>query len=191
MNSAGVGNSMTIPQHLSLTNEHYTPGHVVEAARRVLGAFDLDPASCEVANQRVQAARFIGQPDDGLEHQWAGRVFLNPPGGRIPKHWKVRYGTQSNATAWWRKLTEEYQAGRVTAAIFVGFTLELLRSAQTGKPVWSPSMPWLHPFDFSICVPSERLCFGGDQPTHANVIVYLGSNADKFREEFSEIGRVK
>jgi hypothetical protein len=172
-----------IPQHLSLTNEHPTPEHVVLAARRTLGAFDLDPASSVAMNERIGASRYIGLPDDGLKHSWHGRVFLNPPGGLTPKKWKVRYATRSNATAWWRKLAEEYASHHVTAAVFIGFTLELLRSAQGGK--------WAHPFDFTICVPSERLCFAGDDPTHANVIVYLGPDVDVFEREFSSIGRVK
>lgn len=148
-----------IPQHLSLTNEHYTPAHVVEAARNTLDWIDLDPASCAEANERVGAKRYIGLPDDGLAHDWSGRVFLNPPGGRTPDKWRKRYKTASNATAWWRKLTEEFGAKRtVEEAIFIGFTLELLRSAQGDLGYWA------HPFDFAICVPSERLCFGGNSP---------------------------
>ena len=172
-----------IPQHLSLTNEHPTPTHVIELAHSVMETIDLDPASTAEFNKTVRALKFIGQPDDGLEHDWYGTVFNNPPGGRTPKKWKPRFQTQSNATAWWRKLTEEYGSGRTREAIFVGFTLELLRSAQGGI--------WAHPFDFSFCVPKDRLCFGGDDPTHANVIVYLGPQRDRFKEVFSALGRVK
>ena len=72
-----------IAQHLSNSVEHYTPVDVVEAAREVLGAIDLDPASCEEAQKVVRAARWIGLPDDGLaaHSTWAGRTFCNPPGG--------------------------------------------------------------------------------------------------------------
>jgi hypothetical protein len=174
-----------IPQHLSKTAEHPTPQHVVAAARRVLGGFDLDPASSVRFNRRVRAESIIALPDDGLALAWDGRVFLNPPGGRAPKKWAKYFESQSNATIWWRKLCNEWAARRVTAAVFIGFTLELLRSAQTAPG----RRTYLHPFDFSICVPRERLCFGGDQPTHANVIVYLGRDRAKFAGEFSPLGR--
>jgi hypothetical protein len=172
-----------ITQHLSKSVEHYTPAHVVEAARRTMGGIDLDPASCEVANKTVQAAEYFQEFDDGMSAHWHGRVFLNPPGGRTPDGWRRHYRTASNACAWWRKLMEEVAFGRVKEAVFIGFTLELLRSAQGSK--------WGHPFDFTICVPSERLKFSGASPTHANVIVYLGPNVDRFEREFSPIGRVK
>lgn len=171
-----------IPQHSCATVEHYTPAHVVELARKVLGEFDLDPASCAAANETVRARCYWALPVDGLECHWSGRVFLNPPGGTTPDKWRKIFQTKSNACAWWRKLCNEWQCGRTTEAIFIGFTLELLRSAQGN---------WLHPFDFTICVPSERLRFGGDSPTHANVIVYLGDKPERFVEVFSALGRCK
>lgn len=170
-----------IPQHLSLTQEHYTPEHVVEAARRTLGAIDLDPASCGAANARVKATRWFGVNDDGLAQCWEGRVFLNPPGGRTPVKWKKRYETGSNATAWWRKLWEERHW--VTSFVFVGFTLEILRTSQ--------SSDWPSAMTYPFCVPRERLCFGGDDPTHANVIIYGGPDFEAFKREFSPIGEVK
>jgi hypothetical protein len=38
--------------------EWYTPAEFVEAARAVLGEFDLDPASSERAQQTVKARRY-------------------------------------------------------------------------------------------------------------------------------------
>lgn len=170
-----------IPQHLSLTNEHYTPRAIVESARRVLGSIDLDPASCEEANRIVKATDYYDATEDGLSHTWAGRVFLNPPGGTVVGSVRARYETKSSAVAWWRKLLEEWDRGSVEAAIFVGFTLEILRTSQSNT--------WQHPLDFSICIPRERLAFGGDRPTHANVIVYLGPHTGCFAGEFSKYGR--
>ncbi len=185
-------------QHSSKSNEHYTPTAIVEAARDVLGGIDLDPASCALGNEVVKAAAWYG-PDglgpDGLVEPWCGRVFLNPPGGRVPDAYKG-CGTTSNAALWWATLAEAWRTGEVEAAIFVGFTLEILRSAQV--------LDVPQPIDFPLCVPSSRIAFdtkskdvcqdfdapaylkhtrvASKQPTHANVIVYLPPIAPDLRD---------
>lgn len=158
--------------------EHYTPKHVVAAARAVLGTITLDPASCEGANEIVKAEQFYSK--QGLEHDWHGHVFLNPPGGRI--------GKRSSAAVWWAKLSQEWQADRVLQAVFIGFTLEILRSAQ--------HVPCLQPLNFPFCVPKSRLKFSGKgSPPHANVVIYLppkGALEERavrhFRRTFEPIG---
>ncbi len=59
--------------------EWYTPPFLADAARKVLGKIDLDPASCDEANKVVHAEKFFSLADDGLQHEWRGRIFLNPP----------------------------------------------------------------------------------------------------------------
>ena len=59
--------------------EWWTPSPYVEAARQVLGAIDLDPASCARANETVKAAGFFDIDADGVTQDWPGRVFMNPP----------------------------------------------------------------------------------------------------------------
>jgi len=202
------GGGSILPQHSSETVEHYTPLYIVDAARRVLGGIDLDPASCAMAQDLIKAEVWYGENssdgEDGLEEPWGGRVFLNPPGGRVSEK---GLGTSSNAALWWAKLASEWQAGEVEAAIFVGFTLEILRSAQ--------ALDVPQPLDFPICVPKSRIKFdtpvysdqgepyqreASSSPTHANVIVYLpprvpgtsvpGSVAG-FLGVFGEIGRCR
>lgn len=183
---------MTIAQHLSKTNEHYTPANIVEGARVLMGGIDLDPASCLVANETVKATRIYDVADDGLSKPWHGRVFLNPPGGRLKytdNGWvPVKAGkAESSMRVWWQHLCAQWTSGKVLQAFFVAFTLEILRTSQRGTPAQK----------FFRCYPKDRLCFGGDDPTHANVLIYLPapwlgdrkeSQFERFRNIFSEIG---
>lgn len=65
--------------HNSGNNEWYTPAEYTEAAMEVMGSIDLDPASCETANQIVKAANYYTVETDGLKNEWYGNIFLNPP----------------------------------------------------------------------------------------------------------------
>lgn len=158
----------------SNSNEWYTPAAYVDAARTVMGAIDLDPASNEFANRVVLAAAIYTEADDGLERPWFGRLWLNPPYG-------LRDG-QSNQALWSERLVDEYAQGNVTEAV-------LLVNAVPGnrwfKPLW----------DFPICFPDHRIRFYNEdteagQPTHSNALVYMGPNRQRFAEVFSQFGAV-
>ena len=130
---------------------------------------DLDPASCAKANKVVNATKYFCKRQDGLRQEWRGRVFLNPPGGKVKRvgdRWVVVPAGpgESSMKVWWNRLATAWQAGTVTEAFFVGFTLEILRTSQ------SCVLPIQQ---FPRCYPRERMAFGGDQPTHANVIFFL------------------
>lgn len=186
-----------IPQHSSKTNEHYTPAHVVEAARALMGGFDLDPASCAEANETIRADSYYRIMEDGLSMPWFGRVWLNPPGGNVKlingrwiaagnENKGAKGRRESSMQVWWDHLVEQWQSLKIKEAFFVAFTLEILRSSQASKlPVQA----------FPRCYPKQRLRFGGDSPTHANVLVYLppigerlADSTVRLRAQFQKIG---
>jgi DNA N-6-adenine-methyltransferase (Dam) len=159
---------------MSESNEWYTPTCYIEAARSVMGSIDLDPASCEFANERVKATTFYDVHTNGLHKPWHGRVWLNPPYGTIDG--------KSNQERWSCHLIAQYEAGITTEAI-------LLVNAVTGNS-WFQRL-WNYP----ICFTNHRIRFYNanvlaGQPTHSNVFVYFGKKHTRFTEVFSQFGRV-
>lgn len=150
--------------------EYYSPSNVIEAAVRVLGPIDLDPASCREANATVQANRYYDREQDGLKQIWRGTVWLNPP-----------YG--GDAGAFVAKLLAEYRAGHVTAAIVA------LNSHCTDAG-------WFQPlFEYLLCFTAGRIKYHnprhkGSHPPHGTVFVYLGPDPDRFAQKFSCFGHV-
>ena len=59
--------------------EWFSPRSITEAAHRLMGGIDLDPASNALANDVVQATRYFDREADGLRQPWVGRIFINPP----------------------------------------------------------------------------------------------------------------
>lgn len=154
----------------SETNEWYTPATYIEAARRVLGAIDLDPASCDEANEVIQAERYFTADDDGLKQRWAGRVWLNPPYGRA-------------AGDFIAKLVEEFDADHVRAAV-------ALVNAHCTDTDWFQAL-WEH----TLCFTDHRIDFAAGTAdrsgsTHGSAFVYLGPEYGKFAREFAEFGAV-
>jgi len=155
----------------SNSNEWYTPPEYVEAARRVLDEIDLDPASCEEANAVVKARKYYTAQDDGLQHDWPGRVWLNPPYGGL-------------TAKFINKLVEQFKLGITQEAIL------LVNSHATDTD-------WFQPlWDFVLCFTNHRINFygpggqKGNGSTHGSVFVYLGPKQKVFAKEFSKFGAI-
>jgi len=152
----------------SESNEWYTPPRYIEAVRRVLGGFDLDPASSADANAVIQAARYFTEEDDGLKQEWKGRVWMNPPYGRLAASFVVR-------------LAEQYGAGNVSAAVV------LLSSASTST-TWFRSLWRAGP---ALCFTDHRINFNGVKGnTTGSIFTYLGPDRATFKAEFAQFGMV-
>lgn len=135
-------------KHSSESNEQYTPIAIIDPSRSTLIQIDMDPASSVFANQVVQAKQIYTIDDNGLDQEWVGRIFLNPPGGALRK--AIR-GTRSSAVLWWLKLVESYERDQTESAIFIGFSLEIMQAVQ--------STPVRHPMSFPCCLPKKRIAF--------------------------------
>lgn len=158
--------------HNSGNNQWYTPGPWIDAAREVMGGIDLDPASSAIANQTVKAARYFTEEDNGLDKQWHGRVWLNPP-----------YAAKLIGP-FVEKLLESYHASDVVAAIV------LVNNATETK--WGQGM--LENCD-AICFPRGRVKFltpdgKPGAPLQGQAAYYFGDFPEVFRRTFSKFGWV-
>jgi phage N-6-adenine-methyltransferase len=151
-------------------DEWYTPAYLIDAARCAMGGIDLDPASNPAAQDVVQASMYYTKDQDGLAQEWHGRIWMNPP-----------YSCPQDFT---RKLTEEYQAGRLQQAVV------LVNNCTETE--------WFH--DFAryasvLCLLRRRAAFwypgrrdfGARQ---GQVVFGVGVNIDQFVKVFSGLGIV-
>ena len=150
-------------------NEWYTPSKYIEAARIAMGGIDLDPASCDVAQQNVKAGVFYTQDTDGLSKRWFGNVWLNPPyskdliGRFAEKICQMEFSQAcilvNNATEsrWFQQIAEISQC---------------------------------------ICLVHGRIKFLNkdnepmQSPLQGQAILYIGDKKEQFRKQFMDIGIV-
>lgn len=152
-------------------DEWYTPSEYVESVRSVLGSIDLDPASSEQANKVIRASKYFTKVDDGLTHEWAGNVFLNPP-------YKQPLVAQFTA-----KLVECHEAGDVNAAV-------LLTNNSTDTKWWQHAALMAT----AACFTAGRIKFYRDKqydsPTNGQVFLFFGHGRRAFIDEFQQYGFV-
>ena len=150
--------------------EYYTPLKIINMAREVMGDIDLDPATSEMAQSHVEARKYYTIEDDGLQQEWAGRVWLNPP------------FDSANATRFIQKLTE---------GILVTEYVLLTCGPTDGR--------WLQIIAADadlMCLPKIRPKFWTPKTNKWKSpapiwLWYRGTNGDKFREVFEKLGVVR
>lgn len=76
-------------------DEWLTPPEIIQAT----GPYDLDPFSPFFSRPWDTAKKHFSVVDDGLEQEWEGRVWCNPPYGRETIHALRRCSEHGNATA--------------------------------------------------------------------------------------------
>jgi phage N-6-adenine-methyltransferase len=151
--------------------ERYTAARYLDCARQALGEFDLDPASCQIAQEQVRARSYFTVDHDGLTREWHGRIWLNPP--------------YSETGRFVDKLLAELSAGRTTEAL-------LLVSAYT-------ETKWFHRAASAcaaICFHIGRIYFAlpdsdeMKQPAYGSAFIYYGDQIDRFRAAFAGLGLI-
>lgn len=159
--------------HNSGQNEWYTPPEYILAARAVLGRIDCDPASSEIANRTVGAAKFFDKEADGLKRKWGERIYLNPPYAQpLVAHFS-------------EALALKVESGEVQQAIV------LVNNATETE--WFQR---LLSVAAAVCFPRSRIKFldtegnPGGAPLQGQAILYVGTNPKVFAEVFGTFGTV-
>lgn len=148
--------------------EYYTPSFIVEAARRVMGSIDLDPASSEQANRSVKAKVYFDIKDDGLSKPWFGNVWMNHPFGRKENPLWINKAME----------TDEEQLMCITYAC---------TSERWFRPLTTGLQCYLCPrTDYYLPDGSKK-----KGVTKGSVVTYYGINIKGFIEEFSKYGWIK
>jgi len=166
--STGPWESVKLPEVTG--DDYYTDRRIIEAARSLMGAIDLDPASHPVANGLVGAREIYTIRDDGLSHTWTGRVWVNPPFGQ----WEL----------WAPKIVHEWSSGRVETMCVLAATRSI--TAQCFSPLLAACT--------SAVILHGRIPFWGPKtngsPDDGHVVLYFGESPDEFAGAFSPLGNV-
>jgi len=154
-------------------NQWFTPEQYIEAARAVMGGIDLDPATHRLAQQTIRAGSYFTADDDGLDREWHGRVWLNPP------YAYPLIGQFVN------KLLDECASGRVEQAIMLTHNYT--------------DAAWFHQAEriaALLCFTRGRVRFYDENrnecaPTQGQAFFYFGGEHAAFRSVFSEFGFIR
>ena len=155
-------------------DERYTPQYLIEAAREILGDILLDPCSCKKAQELIQARTYWTVDDDGLSQEWRGfnKIWINWP--------------YSDPRPWVHKIADWWESGAVARG---GALMALARL--------DPSTVWyreLWPYVDAMCLLKNRVThYNGDgecgtQTNFCSVLIYIGTNTQKFLEVTSPLG---
>lgn len=158
-----------------LDRDYYgTPPELVDMARRVMGRIDLDPASCQEANELfVRADRFYDEKEDGLAKSWSSAaLWLNPP-----------YSSRG-AYEFARKFAEESR--KIEQAV-------VLVNSATGTRAFR----YLFDNCDAMCFCNRRIQFldpsglrSQSNNSKEQLFFYRGRRLSRFNKVFSDIGRV-
>ena len=154
---------VTINSH---DDEWYTPEKYIESARKVMGSIDLDPASNDFANETVKAETYFDESVNGLEQEWFGNIWLNPPYSSV----LIQRFAEKVAES-----TFEQAVILVNNATETGWFLTLIEQAS------------------AVVFTTGRIKYrkrDGEKgtPLQGQAFIYIGDSPETFLEEFREYG---
>ena len=172
----------------NLAWEWYTPDKYLKAIRKMMGGIDIDPASSEIAQRRVKAKVYYTRKTNGLDHEWKGNLWLNPP------------YKESLITQFIDKAAKEYLDGCVAQAIIQTHTATTWKKWFQKLVRLSDAMCFVN--EVIQWIPSWKgyekdlraLGFNPDEfPTYdvmPVIFFYWGKESRRFYKIFSKFGQV-
>lgn len=153
-----------------VSEENYTPCHIlVNAVLACLGEIDLIVCSNSHYTLNIPARQHFTQGDNGLTHNWRGKVYAIPPCGDAVKDWV-------------EKLCTEFDSGRVTQALALVAT--------------HPDSQWFRRLrQYPRCFITEHLNFSDTDNSAPSPVVmfYLGRENEGFQRfvtAFEDLGDI-
>lgn len=167
-----MSNSAQLINQTSGKTEYYTPPAIIKAARLCMGGISLDPASSDIANNRVRADVFYDEKDDGLSLSWNGNIWLNHPFSR------------KGNPMWISKLLNEVLLGNAAQACCITYACT---SEAWFRPLLTKPQCFLIPRT-NYLLPDGTVYRG---VTKGSVVTYFGRDNKTFADAFSALGVVK
>lgn len=164
------------PAHVSHStgySEWNTPPKFIEAAKQLMGSIDIDPASNEKAQEIIKAEKYYTQENNGLDKEWKGNVWMNPP------------YSQPLIKEFCFKLIEKIESKEINQACVLinnatetEFVQEMLKICK------------------AVCFIKGRVKFidmegkESGSPLQGQFIIYFGNESAKFKKVFSQFGEI-
>jgi hypothetical protein len=150
--------------------DYYTPPELIDAARTAMGDIDIDAASHWCANRVHRIPDYFTIGRSAFEHDWNGRVWLNPP-----------YG---NNGAWFDRISHQIDSGNLQQLVM----LSPVHAFNTRK---ARDTIMRHIAGMVLLSPAPVFWGNSDGRTGTNLphaIVYIGPRCREFFAAYSEFG---
>jgi len=195
--------------------ESYTPPIYLDAALRVMGSIDTDPASNPMAQENVKAKKYYTLENDGLkeENTWDGNVWMNPPytarvinkfieNVKANKYYTLENDGLKEENTWDGNV---WMNPPYTARVINKFIEKVIDQKENGICKQAivltnnnTDTTWFHAMldaGASVCFTRGRINFlkrdgSKSSPTNGQAFFYLGDNHKEFNDVFSAFGKV-